>query len=257
MSNTMRIAFISDIHANFTALGAVLADLDTQNVDQIISLGDTVTLGPQPVEVLNKLRELKGVCIKGNHDAAILNPGDAEKFQITDHLLPDLQWCRDRLSSLDLEFIDSFKDTYEFKFPNGISVLCFHGSPTSSTDIILSTSPAELMDKHFRDLGADVFIGGHSHIQMYRRHGEKLILNSGSVGNAFMHAYQPGNTPTLLPWAEYLILGQKGQDLDVDLRRVNFDTQQLLSMVVESGLPGLEWWSKQYKVPPEAVKSQI
>jgi len=53
-----------------------------------------------------------------------------------------------------------------------------------------------------------VFIGGHSHIQMHRRHGEKLFLNSGSIGNAFKFAFSPGNPPSLLPWAEYAIVEQ-------------------------------------------------
>ena len=47
----MRIAFISDIHGNFTALQAVLNDIKLQNIDEIICLGDTVSLGPQPREV--------------------------------------------------------------------------------------------------------------------------------------------------------------------------------------------------------------
>ena len=44
----MRIAIISDIHGNLTALQAVLADIKLQKVDDIICLGDIVTLGPQP-----------------------------------------------------------------------------------------------------------------------------------------------------------------------------------------------------------------
>jgi len=248
----MRVAFISDIHANLTALNAVLTDLDSHKVDQIISLGDIVTLGPQPIEVLEKLRELNCVCVKGNHDAAILKPEEAEKYQIAGHLIPDLYWCRDRLSTADLEYIDSFHETLEFKFPNDLSVLCFHGSPTSSTDLILSTTPIKILNEYFGGRAENIFIGGHSHIQMYRRHGEKLILNSGSVGNAFLLAYEPGNnTPSLLPWAEYAILSQNGGSLEVDLRRVYFDTNELINIVSKSGLPGTEWWLKQYIIQPE------
>lgn len=243
----MRIAFISDIHGNFTALKAVLADLDAQNVDQIISLGDTVTLGPQPLEVIAKLQELKCVYIKGNHDWAVLNPDQAMDYQIAEHLLPDLQWCRDRLTRENIEFINSFQATYEFTFPNGVSVLSFHGSPLSSIDLIQATTPPEVLDLYFEGQTADVFIGGHSHIQLHRRYGDKLVLNSGSVGNAFMYAYVPGFVPSLLPWAEYVILSQKDQSLDVDLRRVYFDTGELLKLVAESDLPGAEWWLRQYQ----------
>lgn len=242
----MRIAFISDIHGNFTALQAVLADIKLQNTDQIICLGDTVTLGPQPKEVLNTLKELNCVFITGNHDAALLDPEEAEKFEITEHLIPDLYWCRERLTLDDLNFIGAFKSTHEIELPNGVAVLCFHGSPFSSTDLIQSTTPEDQLDKYFEDQKANVFIGGHSHIQMYRRYGDKLILNSGSVGNSFMFAYSPGNVPSLLPWAEYTIISQKENYLDVDLRRVYFDTAELLKLVSQSGLPGTDWWLRQY-----------
>ncbi len=176
----------------------------------------------------------------------MLDPEEAEKFEITEHLIPDLYWCRERLTREDLDFIESFKSTHEIELPNGVIILCFHGSPLSPTDIIQATTPPELLDKYFEGQKADILIGGHSHIQMYRRHGEKLILNSGSVGNSFMYAYSPGNTPRLLPWAEYTIISQNNNHLNVDLRRIYFDTDELLKLVVQSGLPSAEWWLSQY-----------
>lgn len=246
--HNMRIAIISDIHGNFTALQAVLADIKLQQIDQIVCLGDTVTLGPQPKQVIDSLRELNCVFIKGNHDSAILDPERADEFEITEYLIPDLYWCRERLTKADLTLIDSFEDSHEIVLPNGVIILFFHGSPLSATDIIQATTDPELLDKYFNAQKASVFIGGHSHIQMYRRYGEKLILNSGSVGNAFKFAYSPGNVPSLLPWAEYMVIGQDGASLDVDLRRVYFDTQDLLKLVAESGLPGSAWWLRQYKL---------
>ena len=242
----MRIAFISDIHGNLTALQAVLADLEQQKADLVISLGDVVTLGPQPAEVLTTLRGLGCICISGNHDEAVLDPERAAELQIADHLVPDIFWGRSKLSVSDLEFIRSFQANHKFTFPNGTSVLCFHGSPFSSTDLILSTTPNEELDRFLNGRSADVYIGGHSHIQMHRRHGDKLVLNSGSVGNAFTRAYQPGIPPKLLPWAEYAVLDQNGQALEVELRRVPFSTSEVLSRVKECGLPGAEWWFAQY-----------
>jgi putative phosphoesterase len=242
----MRIAIISDIHGNYTALQAVLADIKSQNIEQVVCLGDTVTLGPQPREVLNALRALNCICITGNHDAAILNPERAAEFEITESLIPDLYWCRERLTSDDLKFIETFKDSHELVLQNGVALFFFHGSPLSSTDIIQATTEPKLLDKYFAAQKATVFIGGHSHIQMFRRYGEKLILNSGSVGNAFKFVYSAGNVPSLLPWAEYMIIGQNENSLDVDLRRVYFDTAALLKLVAESGLPGSTWWLRQY-----------
>ena len=242
----MRIAFISDIHGNFTALQAVLADINSQSIDQIISLGDAVTLGPQPIEVLNTLRELQCLYVKGNHDAAALNPELAAQHQITDHLVPDLYWCKAKLSPDDRKFIDSFEPMHEVQLPNGSHILAFHGSPLSTTDIIQATTPNEQLDIYFEGQKADIFIGGHSHVQMVRRVDEKLILNSGSIGNAFKFAFAPGNSVGLLPWAEYMIINQSGNSLSIDARRVYFDTDELLKKVKENRPPCTNWWLSQY-----------
>ncbi len=243
----MRIAFISDIHGNFTALQAVLADIKLQKVDRLVCLGDVVTLGPQPREVLATLQALDCVFIKGNHDAAVLNPDEASLYEIASHLTPDLIWCREQLSESHLEFIRSFLAVHELTFPNGVTVLCFHGSPLASTDLLQATTPNEIMEKYFVGQKATVFIGGHSHIQMHRRLGNKLVLNSGSVGNTFEYAFTPGQIPSLLPWAEYAILSQSADSLDVDLRRVYYDTDTLLQEVKKSSLPGSAWWLRQFQ----------
>lgn len=243
----MRIAFISDIHGNFTALEAVQADIRKSGFDQIICLGDTATLGPQPLEVLNALRDMKSINICGNHDAAMLEPEKAAEYEITEHLVPDLYWGREKLSSTDFDFLKSFKSEHEVIFPNGIKLLAYHGSPHSVTELILATTSTEKLDNAFEGQNATVFIGGHSHIQMHRRYGKRLFLNSGSVGNAFVEAYAPGKPPSLLPWAEYAIIEQEGDLFEVDLRRVYFDTDALLKIVRDSSLPGKDWWLRQYQ----------
>jgi len=242
----MRIAFISDIHGNFTALSAVLADINSQAIDQIICLGDTVTLGPQPLETLNALRELKCTYIMGNHDTATLDPEHAVQYDIASHLIPDLHWCRSKLSPDDLQFIASFKPMHEIRLPHGNQLLAYHGSPLSFTDIIQSTTHNKDLDTYFKGQEANIFIGGHSHIQMVRRYDNKLILNSGSVGNAFKFAYTPGKPVYLLPWAEYMIISQNENSLSIDARRVDFDTDETLKLVQESQLPCAPWWLSQY-----------
>ena len=242
----MRIAFLSDIHGNFTALQAVLADMDSQPIDRVVCLGDVATLGPEPLEVLNKLRALDCVYIKGNHDAAILDPENAAQYQVASHLIPDLLWCRNRLSPDDLMFIDSFKPMHEIDLPNGSRILAFHGSPLSYTDIIQSTTSDKDLQSYFESQQARIFIGGHSHIQMVRRYDSKLILNAGSIGNVFKFAYSPGKPVDLLPWAEYMIIEQNDGLLNISARRVDFNTDELIEKVKASGLPCTSWWLSQY-----------
>lgn len=70
----MRIALISDIHGNLISLEAVLADIDREEADQIICLGDVATIGPQPREVVAKLKASGLTGITGNHESYLLNP---------------------------------------------------------------------------------------------------------------------------------------------------------------------------------------
>jgi len=243
----MRIAFLSDTHGNYPALQAALADLKTQGADQVVFLGDAVTFGPRPVETLDALRALECVYIRGNHDEAVLFPERASELQIGVNLHDALDWAVQRLSAADMEFIRSFRAAHEIETGAGDSILCFHGSPRSNTDVLLATTDGSRLDELFAGVSASVWIGGHTHIPLYRRHGAKLLLNSGSVGNAFKHAYAAGIVPELVPWAEYLLLDVDGRSLRADMRRVPFDAQEVLRLMAASGNPSALWWLQQYK----------
>ncbi len=244
----MRIAFISDIHANITALNAVLADIEAQRADRVIFLGDAATIGSHPNEVLTILRQLECVCILGNHDEAMLFPERATDLQIVSTLHSALDWGVARLSDMDFKFLRSFVPTYEFKQVQCPSILCFHGSPLSNIDSVLATTAPEALDKFFEGQTASIWIGGHTHIQLMRRYGNNLLINPGSVGNAFHHSFiAGGKTPALLPWAEYAIISMDGNSVSADMRRVPFDTQETLRLMVESKNPSAPWWLQQYK----------
>ena len=68
----MPLAVISDIHSNLDALQAVLADIDTRQIQQIVCLGDVVGYGPQPAECLDLVIQRCQVCLMGNHDYAVM-----------------------------------------------------------------------------------------------------------------------------------------------------------------------------------------
>ena len=76
----MRIAVISDIHANLHALEAVLAAVDADGVDELWCLGDLVGYGPRPNECVALVRERASTCLVGNHDLAVLGRLDLESF---------------------------------------------------------------------------------------------------------------------------------------------------------------------------------
>ena len=244
----MQIALISDTHGNVPALTAVLDDIRAQGADQIIFLGDAATLGPHPRETLDILRGLDCICILGNHDAALLDPARTADYQIGTGLLPALDWGRELLNESDFDFLRSFRPIYELELGNALKLLCFHGSPRSNIELILSTTPDKTMDALFSNQPAIVLAGGHTHIQMVRQHGQQVIINPGSVGIAFLEPFMPGgNTPTLLPWAEYALVRVEKAGWSADLRRVRFDTQAVVRAVAASGIPLKEWWLSQYR----------
>lgn len=244
----MRVALISDVHGNYTALQAVLADLPEQGADQTIFLGDAATIGPQPVETLDALRDLNcAALIMGNHDAAVLDPERATALQVAPNLHASITWCVDHLRPDHFDFLRKFHSTFSLALSDEISLLCYHGSPLSYIDQILATTPEETIDEFFNGQTTSVWAGGHTHIQMFRRHGEKVLINAGSVGNAFHHSFRPGAVPRLLPWAEYVVLNVEKDSLSAHLRRVPYDTNATLALVRQTGIPSMEWWLEQYK----------
>ncbi len=245
----MRISLISDIHGHSTALEAVLDDVAQQPTDAIICLGDVATIGPQPKKVLARLKKLGCSCIMGNHDAALLHPEKALRYKIAPLLIPTLEWCVRQLTPDDTDYLQSFKPVIELALGTDASLVCFHGSPRSAIDSVLATTPAEELDKLFTEQTATILAGGHSHIQMLRQHAGKLIVNPGSVGNAFLLPPMPGAFPTLLPWAEYGIVNWVEGALSIELRRVSFSVAAFSEVVSRSDVPIKSWWLRQYTLP--------
>ena len=104
----MRVALISDIHGNHVALDAVLADIDGAGVDQVICLGDVATLGPQPKEVVQKVRDLGCPCILGNHDAFLLDTALVHGYTGESDIVRAVDWARSQLTEEDLDFVKTF-----------------------------------------------------------------------------------------------------------------------------------------------------
>jgi len=90
----VRRALISDIHSNFEALEAVLADIRQQGITEIYCLGDVIGYGPNPRECLERIMKVD-VCILGNHDQAVMF--DPEGFNPV--ALRAVYWTREQLEA--------------------------------------------------------------------------------------------------------------------------------------------------------------
>jgi predicted phosphodiesterase len=232
----MRIALISDLHANEVALDAVLADIERVGVDRIICLGDVATLGPRPAAVIERLRDLGCPCILGNHDAFLLDPDLIHTYTEVPVVVEAVDWCRHRLSDAHLDFLRTFQPSLELSLDAECKALLFHGSPRSHMEDLLATTSADELDRALAGQEAAVMAGGHTHIQMCRQHRGTLLVNPGSVGAPFKDVVN-GRPPTILPHAEYATVEAAGGTVSINLRRVPLDRGALRDAVAACDNP--------------------
>ena len=154
----MRVALISDIHGNLTALDAVLNELAAEEIDRVACLGDVASDGPQPCEVLGRLTALQCPVVMGNADAEVLGliplSGAPEMRMVAEAAL----WCADRLHADERAFMASFERRVEIAVANW-SLLLFHGSPSDFNAKILPSTPDDALRETFANFSAKVMAG--------------------------------------------------------------------------------------------------
>jgi predicted phosphodiesterase len=240
-----RIGLIADIHGNDVALRAVLEDIADVGVDDLLCLGDVATLGPEPVASLRRLREAGARCVKGNHDAFLVEPHRVHEYTKDPGILAAVAWCRDQLSADDVEYLRTFPQTLEQPLADGVSVLAFHGSPRSYLDELLPTTPAADVDRLLDGAASLVLASGHTHIQMLRQFRSRLIVNPGSVGMPFLESFS-GGAPKLLAHAEWAVVEATPRGVHVGLRRVGLERSALCASVHASGQPLRGWLLQEW-----------
>src|SRR5262249_52036213 len=230
-------AIISDIHGNLPALEAVLAEIAAERVERIVCLGDVATLGPQPHEVIARLRGLGCPVVMGNTDADLLALAREESATGGVWGSQDFdfdRWCAARLTADDLAYLRTFQPTISESLGDGMTLLCYHGSPRSYDERITAQTADDALDQMLAEMPAQLYAGGHTHQQLLRRYRGTLVLNPGTVGfakDAIAPAAQVGNPS----WAEYAIIASDGGQLEVSLRRVHFDLDALFAALDASG----------------------
>jgi putative phosphoesterase len=238
----MRIALISDIHGNLPALDAVLAELDAAAIDQIVCLGDVALFGPQPREVLARLKELGGPVVMGNTDAWALAPLPFEIRDEDSHRFYEVElWGARQLSAVDLDYMGSFQPSVETPLGSGQSLLCFHGSPRSNTEAILSTTPDDELGLMLSGCQVAIMAVGHTHAQMMRRFGATTLINPGSAGLPIVPDPLTGKARNP-PWAEYAVVGWQAGSPRIEFRRTLYETSGLIRSALVCGMPHAEWW---------------
>lgn len=181
----MKIAVISDIHSNLTALNTCLAYAKHLGAEGYAFLGDIVTDGPDPHALLEQLRALQKVSpcwfVLGNREAYLMrhrdNPNDGWKPSAqTGALLYTYQ----QLTDEDRRFLFAMPISERLEIEGCPPIRMCHASPTDTTDLFYPG--AERADQVLRGIGESTLLSGHSHMQFRYESGGKQLINPGSLG---------------------------------------------------------------------------
>lgn len=221
------LALISDIHGNGVALDTVLADLARRGVDQIVCLGDLAAGGPQPHEVIARVRELGCPVVRGNADRWLLEGLPPGRSPETRRLGKVVAWARARLTPEDVDYLAALPQTLSVGAADRPRLFCFHGSPRADIDSLLATTPDAELDHLMAEAPqATLNAGGHTHLQLLRRHRERLLINPGSVGLPLGSLTASPIAQPLPAWAEYALV-RDGCGLEISFRRLPVDVAAL------------------------------
>jgi putative phosphoesterase len=240
----MRIAVISDIHANLPALEAVLADIARQQADKIYCLGDLVNFAPWPNEVIELIRENNIPTLCGNHDLAIgLNQTDfAFSFNSPEEReagLKAIAYTNAVLKDSNRLYLKSLPKFIRFELKLmkvKTDILLTHGSPRSVGEYVFEDFPEETLVRIMDEYVADILVMGHTHCPYHRQLFDKeagkykQAINAGSVGKP-----KDGDTR-----AAYLIINTaESSGLNVAIKRVEYNIQQVQQAIRNSRIPDL------------------
>ncbi|MBQ8094021.1 MAG: metallophosphoesterase family protein [Clostridia bacterium] len=204
----MKIALISDIHANVTALEAILKDIKQQGADRIISLGDQINLGPSPRETLDLLAENHVKCLDGNHERYVRAVMDG-KSGYEGANFDTLRYTAERIKRDELNLPEAEQIG---------SLLFCHALPGMDTFPVYDPERAvpQLRGMHFD--GIRHIICGHGHNPTQIRTKDLTVDSIGSSG--CMDAGAPGTAMYTMLWLYEDTVVLRPQMVSYDMHRV-------------------------------------
>jgi predicted phosphodiesterase len=229
----MRIAVLSDIHANLRALDAVLGSIGS--VDAIWHLGDVVGYGPEPDGVVERLRELGAVGVAGNHDAAAVGGPEIEWFN------PDarraMEWTRQTIAKVTRDWLAQLPQQ---QINEGFTLV--HGSPRDPTWEYVTNAP--VARANLAVLTTPVGLHGHTHLPtVFREDDGRIEMISPADGSrltlderpALVNPGSVGQPRDGVPQASYLILDTERSEMA--WHRVGYDIAGTQAAMRDENLP--------------------
>jgi putative phosphoesterase len=174
----MRIAVISDLHANWAALRALPGTYDA-----ILCTGDLVDYGAEPEPVLRFVREHVFAVVQGNHDYAAGTDDDCRCSSLFKPAsVATRRGMRQVLSSADLSWLAGLPTSAQVTL-GGQRIALFHATPRDPRfRYLLSTAPASEWERELESIDADLVLLGHTHRPVVFGVGRTTVANAGSLG---------------------------------------------------------------------------
>jgi putative phosphoesterase len=231
----VKLLILSDIHANWPALEAVLAAEGSW--DTVAFCGDVVDYGPHPVECLRWVAAHAEFRVRGNHDNALAYGVDCRCMgSFREASLATRAWHRTLLAPDDFAFLGSLPTIEWFEW-GGRHFRMAHATPQG--DLFEYLAPNE-WDERVKDLESDFVLLGHTHIQDMRRIGRLIVVNPGSAGlnrdgsGKACYAVYDGET--------------------MSLKRVAYDVERTIAALQSSSLPRTVIRKLESVLRPDASK---
>lgn len=209
----MKIAIISDIHANLEALKATMKDIEKRKVDKIICLGDTISKGVHPKECIEIIKNKCDIILRGNCDRHF-STEHKNLEEMSEIERQRIIWNQSILSESEREYLYNLPFSYEF-YMSGSLIRVFHATPKEDSTAITSEDAIQTKiqmfypsEKTISQNVADIVIYGHIHHPYMDKLYNKTLINVGSVGNSFDVIRNPEKDSNVLETTKsnYLII---------------------------------------------------
>lgn len=230
----MRVAVISDVHANLLALEAVLADIERHDVEKILNLGDHVAGPLEPKKTAQRLAGLDMVAIRGNTDRYLIEANSAYLDIEDKRIIAEL-------AGAPTDWLKALPETAVY----GDAIFMSHGSPRSDETYWLdrstgksgfrAASVAEIESELPRER-LPVYCCGHTHIaRVLTLPDGTIVFNPGSVGRPSFNMNDPESAARRSPAAAYAIVEQSAGAWHVNLRQVAYENMAAAAMAQSWG----------------------
>jgi diadenosine tetraphosphatase ApaH/serine/threonine PP2A family protein phosphatase len=237
---TMRFAAIADVHGNYLALEAVIADIRAQGIDEIVNLGDMASGPLDARRTMDILMALDAVHIRGNHDRWLIDRPPEQMGS----------WDRPAHAQLDASHLDWIRALPPTRVFRDRVFLC-HATPADDNtywlemvlaDGTVRMSPIEAIEPAAAGITQSLILCAHTHIaRAVRLSDGRLIVNPGSVGSPGYRDIHP--SPHVVeagtPDARYAILEWVGGAWRATFRHVPYDHDAMAALALRNGHPEL------------------